>query len=88
MGRYLPQIVKDNVSPAALTVWGYLWAALELTLAGVNAWVALVLGKAIWLEYTAFVPLGAQIGLFLIQYAWMRITIGRTIRARMAAQAA
>jgi len=27
-------------------------------------------------------PLGAQIGLFLIQYAWMRITIGRTIRAR------
>jgi intracellular septation protein len=82
MGRYLPQIVKDNVPPSALTVWGYVWAALEIALAGVNAWVALTLGKTIWLEYTAFVPIGAQIGLFLIQYAWMRVTIGRTLRAR------
>jgi len=88
MGRYLPQIVKENVSPTALTVWGYLWAVLELSLAGVNAWVAFTLGRRVWLEYTAFAPLGAQIGLFLIQYAWMRVTIGRTIRARMATQAA
>jgi intracellular septation protein A len=88
MGRYLPQIVKDNVSATALVVWGYVWAVLELTLAGVNAWVALTYGQKIWLEYTAFVPLGAQLALFLIQYAWMRITIGRTIRARMMAQAA
>ncbi len=88
MGRYLPQIVKDNVSVTALTVWGYIWAAMEIGLAIANAWVALMFGQKIWLEYTAFVPIGAQIGLFLIQYAWMRITIGRTIRARMAAQAA
>jgi intracellular septation protein len=88
MGRYLPQIVKDNVSAGALIFWGYAWAALELGLAVANAWVALTFGQKVWLEYTAFVPLGAQIGLFLIQYAWMRITIGRTIRARMAAQAA
>ncbi len=88
MGRYLPQIVKDNVSVTALTVWGYIWAAMEIGLAVANAWVALTFGQKIWLEYTAFVPIGAQIGLFLIQYAWMRVTIGRTIRARMAAQAA
>ena len=87
MGRYLPQIVKDNVSAAALTAWGYIWAALEIGLAVANAWVALTFRQKIWLEYTAFVPLGAQIGLFLIQYAWMRITIGRTIRARVSAQA-
>ena len=87
MGRYLPQIVKDNVSVTALTVWGYIWAAMEIGLAVANAWVALTFGQKVWLEYTAFVPIGAQIGLFLIQYAWMRITIGRTIRARMAAQA-
>jgi len=80
--------VKDNVSVTALTVWGYIWAAMEIGLAIANAWVALMFGQKIWLEYTAFVPIGAQIGLFLIQYAWMRITIGRTIRARMAAQAA
>ncbi|HVU19669.1 MAG TPA: septation protein IspZ [Rhizomicrobium sp.] len=88
MGRYLPQIVKDNVSPTALVVWGYVWAVLELGLAAANTWVALTLGKRIWLEYTAFVPLGAQVTLFLVQYAWLRITIGRTIRARMGAQAA
>jgi intracellular septation protein A len=88
MGRYLPQIVKDNVSATALTAWGYIWAALEIGLAVANAWVALTFGPKIWLEYTAFVPLGAQIGLFLIQHMWMRVTIGRTIRARMSAQAA
>jgi intracellular septation protein len=82
MGRYLPQIVKDNVSASALIVWGYVWAALEIGLAVANAWVALTFSQKIWLEYTAFVPLGAQIGLFLIQYAWMRITIGRTMRAK------
>jgi intracellular septation protein len=82
MGRYLPQTVKDNVAPSALIVWGYVWAGLEIALAGANAWVALTLGKTIWLEYTAFVPISAQIGLFLVQYVWLRVTIGRTLRAR------
>jgi intracellular septation protein A len=82
MGRYLPQVVKDNVSPSSLVAWGYIWAGLELVLAGVNVWVAFTLGKKLWLEYTAFVPITAQLGLFLIQYAWMRITIGRTMKAK------
>jgi intracellular septation protein A len=82
MGRYLPQIVKDNLSPASLIVWGYVWAALELILAGVNVWVAFTLGKKLWLEYTAFVPITAQLGLFLIQYAWMRVNVGRTMKAK------
>ena len=88
MSRYLPPIVKENVSATALAAWGYVWAALEMVLAAVNAWIALELGRKIWLEYTAFVPMAAMIALFLIQYAWMRVTIGRTIRARMAAQIA
>jgi intracellular septation protein A len=82
MGRYLPQIVKDNVSVIALTVWGYVWAVLEIGLAAANLWVAFNFSQKIWLEYTAFVPIGAQVGLFLIQYAWMRITVGRTMRAK------
>lgn len=88
MGRYLPQIVKENVSPTVLIVWGYVWAALEIGLAVVNAWVALTLGKKIWLEYTAFVPFAAMTGLFLLQYAWLRVAVHRSIRARVAAQAA
>jgi intracellular septation protein A len=82
MGRYLPQIVKENVPPGTLIAWGYVWAALELVLAGVNAWVALALGKKVWLEYTAFVPISAQIALFLIQYAWLRMAVYRSLRAK------
>ena len=82
MGRYLPQIVKENVSPVALVVWGYVWAALEIVLAVVNAWIALTLGKKIWLEYTAFVPFAAMIGLFLLQYVWLRAAVHRSMRAK------
>jgi intracellular septation protein A len=82
MSRYLPQIVKENVSATALTVWGYVWAGLELVLAAVNAWIALTLGRKIWLEYTAFVPFSAMIGLFLLQYVWLRAAVRRRMRAR------
>src|ERR1700744_2599892 len=88
MGRYLPPIVKENVSATALIIWGYIWAVLELGLAAANAWIVFAFDKKIWLEFNAFVPYAAMIALFLIQYAWMRVTIGRTIRARMAAQTA
>jgi intracellular septation protein A len=88
MGRYLPPIVKENVAPSVLVAWGYVWAGLEIVLAAVNAWVALTLGRKIWLEYTAFVPITTQIGLFLVQYVWLRAAVIRSIRARMAAQAA
>jgi intracellular septation protein A len=82
MGRYLPSIVKENVSIAALTAWGYIWAALEILLAAVNAWIAFSLGRKIWLEYTAVVPLTAQILLFLLQYVWLRTAVIRNIRAQ------
>ena len=82
MGRYLPPIVKENVSATALAAWGYVWAALEIGLAVVNAWIALTLGKKIWLEYTAFVPFAAMIGLFLLQYVWLRAAVHRSMRAK------
>jgi intracellular septation protein A len=82
MGRYLPPIVKENVSTTALAAWGYIWAALEIGLAVANAWIALTLGKRIWLEYTAFVPFAAMIGLFLLQYVWLRAAVHRSMRAK------
>ena len=82
MSRYLPQIVKENVSAAALMAWGYVWAALEIGLAIVNAWIAFTLGKKIWLEYTAFVPFAVMTGLFLLQYAWLRAAVHRSLRAK------
>jgi len=85
MGRYLPPIVKENVSPVALVAWGYVWAALEMLFAAVNAWIALTLGRKVWLEYTAFVPITVQILLFLLQYAWLRAAVVRSMKARVAA---
>ncbi len=85
-GRYLPSIVRDNVSSTSLIVWGYVWAVFEFAQAAANLFVALKLGQKAWLEYSAFVPLSASIALFLVQYAWLRTTVRRTIRARMAAQ--
>ena len=87
-GRYLPAIVRDNVSSTALVVWGYVWSAQQFALAAVNLFVALELGRKVWLEYTAFVPISTSIALFLVQYAWLRLTVRRNIRARMAAQPA
>jgi intracellular septation protein len=87
-GRYLPAIVRDNVSSTSLVVWGYVWSAQQFALAAVNLFVALELGQKVWLEYTAFVPITISIMLFFVQYAWLRMTVRRNIRARMAAQPA
>lgn len=87
-GRYLPAIVRDNVSSTSLVVWGYVWAAQQFALAALNLFVALELGQKVWLEYTAFVPITISIALFFVQYAWLRLTVRRNIRARMAAQPA
>ncbi|HEX4861799.1 MAG TPA: septation protein IspZ, partial [Rhizomicrobium sp.] len=87
-GRYLPAIVRDNVSSTSLVVWGYVWAAQQFVLAAANLFVALELGQKAWIEYSAFVPLTISLSLFLVQYAWLRLTVRRNIRARMAAQPA
>jgi intracellular septation protein len=84
-GRYLPPIVTQNVSAKLLIAWGYIWSALIFALGLANLFVALMLGPKIWAWYTAFVPLSAQLGLFLIQYGTLRYTVRRNIRAQLAA---
>lgn len=84
-GRYLPEIVRANVSAGLLIGWGYIWAALMFALAGANLYVALTLGPKAWAWFVSFVPLTAQLLLFLAQYATIRWQVARSIRARMAA---
>jgi intracellular septation protein len=84
MGRYLPPIVRENVSAGVLIAWGYIWSAMIFALAFANLFVALTLGPKIWAWYTSIVPLSAQLGLFLLQYASLRFTVRRNIRARLA----
>jgi len=87
-GRYLPAIVRDNVSHGALVAWGYMWALTMIALAAANTYIALELGKAAWMQFTAFVPLPLQLGLFLLQYAWLRMAVRRSMRAKAALQPA
>jgi intracellular septation protein A len=83
-GRYLPAVVRENASEGVLIAWGYIWSAMIFALAFANLFVALTLGPKIWAWYTSIVPLSAQLGLFLIQYASLRFTVRRNIRARLA----
>lgn len=82
MGRYLPPIVTQNVSEAILVGWGYVWSVLMFVLAAANLFVAFEFGMGIWAWFVSFVPLTAQIVLFIIQYASLRLLVRRNIRAR------
>jgi intracellular septation protein A len=83
--RYLPPIAKENAPEGFLVMWGYLWSAMYFVTSAVNLYIALRLGTKIWAEYNAVVLTFAPLVLFAIQYAAMRIVIGRTVRARIAA---
>jgi intracellular septation protein len=87
-GRYLPAIVTENVSRRVLVAWGYAWAFTLIGLAAANAYVALALGKAAWMQFAMFVPMTVQLALFLLQYAWLRMAVRRTLRAKAIAQPA
>ncbi|MGH6871133.1 MAG: septation protein IspZ [Rhizomicrobium sp.] len=78
--RYMPQIVRDNLSPSALLFWGYAWAALIFALAAANLFVALTQSYAAWVWFTTFVPLSAQFLLFFVQFTIIRQAMVRKFR--------
>jgi intracellular septation protein A len=83
--RYMPPIVQENASRGFLVSWGYIWSALYFAMAAANLYVALKLGTKLWAEFNATVSWMAPVGLFLIQYATMRLVIRRNVRAKVAA---
>ncbi len=58
--RYMPQIVRDNLSPSALTFWGYAWSALIFSLGVANLYIALTMSTDAWVWFNSVVPLSAQ----------------------------
>lgn len=80
--RYMPAIVTESLSAASLEVWGYIWAALVYALMVANLVVAFAFTDW-WLLYTAFVPISLQLGLFLVQYLFIRAAVVKSIRTRM-----
>ena len=79
MGRYLPPIVTQNIAPRVLIAWGYIWSAMVFALCFANLYVAFELGPKIWAWYTGFVPLTAQLTLFVVQYVTFRVLVRSSV---------
>lgn len=85
LDRYLPPIVKQNVSHAFTQGWSRGWGLYLFLLAGANLFVALTTGPKAWAWFNGIVPITGQIGLFLIQFVITRVVVRRRVAARIAA---
>lgn len=88
MNRYLPQQAMELVPDWGIR-FGYVWAGLMFFSAVFNLFMALKFGGQAGLSFYAMVmsgyATGSKIGLFLIQFATMRIIGGQRYRAQLAA---
>jgi intracellular septation protein len=84
MNRYLP----PEAAPVADvgTTFGYVWAGLMFASAALNIALALTLDAKSWAAAISAWGIASKIGLFLVQYAVMRM-VGRRRRAMAAAVA-
>jgi intracellular septation protein A len=87
MNRYLPPIVTDN-DPRLGVIFGYVWAGMMFATAGLNLVVAFTTDPRTWALVMSTVPLVSKITLFLIQFAVMRILVGRKVQAARKAEGA
>jgi intracellular septation protein A len=82
MVRYLPPVAMEVV-PDVASVFGYVWSALMFFSAALNLVLAFSLPVETWAAFMSSWGLGSKIGLFLIQYATMRLIGGRRRRAEL-----
>jgi intracellular septation protein A len=87
MARYMPPIVRENVSPRLPLVWGYVWSGAMFMLGVANLIVAFAYGPGTWACFTAFVPIAVQLSLFLVQYLMIRQAVIRAVRTGSVAHA-
>ncbi len=85
LDRYLPPIVKQNVSKAFTLGWSRGWGLYLFLLAGANLYVAFTMSTAAWAWFNGIVPTAGQIGLFAVQYLITRTVVRRRIAERIAA---
>jgi len=80
MNRYLPQVAQLIV-PDVAVVFGFVWGAMMLFTAVLNVVIAMRFDALAWAKIMSLWGTGSLIGLFLIQFAVMRL-IGRRRLAR------
>jgi intracellular septation protein A len=84
MTRYLPPVAMEVVGDVAV-IFGFVWAGLMFFSAWLNIHVALNYDVVTWAAFMSAYGIASKLGLFLLQYATMRL-IGVRRRARVAAQ--
>jgi len=80
MARYMPPLVRQNVSADVLLVSGYAWAALMFALGLANLYVAATFSVAAWAWFISVGAVGAKVVAFLVQFAILRILVRRGLR--------
>jgi intracellular septation protein A len=80
MSRYMPPIVRDNVSPDVLIVSGYAWAALMVSLGLANLYVAATFSVAAWAWFISVGAVGAKVIAFLAQFVVLRMLVRRRMQ--------
>jgi intracellular septation protein A len=80
MTRY---IIPDALawSRDVVVVFGYIWAAMMFTSAGLNAFMAMKGDPKAWAEFFTVFPIASKAGLFAIQYLTTRFIVIRRMRA-------
>ena len=76
MNRYLPPIATQTV-PDVIYIFGFIWAGLMFFSAALNAIVAVNFGVVVWASFMAGYGVVSKVGLFLIQYAVIRVVAVR-----------
>ncbi len=83
MDRYLPPIALEVV-PDIAVIFGYVWAGSQFLAAAVNIVVALNFDAVAWASFMSIYHMVTLVGLFLVQYATMRLIGARRRRAASA----
>ena len=84
MGRYMPEIVQQNVPAAVITATGYAWAALMAALGLANLVIAVNFDFATWAWFVSFGAVGAKVFAFALQYVVFRTLVRRRLLAAAA----
>lgn len=82
MDRYLPPVVKDNLSQQIIILTGYAWAGLMFVLGLANLYVAANYSPLVWGYFLSLGATGAKIAAFLIQYVVFQILVRRHLRTQ------
>jgi intracellular septation protein len=80
--RYVPAFAKDLVPHWLLVLWGYLWAAVMLALAGSSLAVAYYAGQKTWAIFTTLTPWLVMGLLVAATFAVFPRIVRRNARAR------